>query len=493
MNHSPVQPGDVLANKYRVDRVLGVGGMGVVVQATHVQLDERVALKFMLPEALANAEVAGRFLREARLAVKLKSEHVAKVMDVGTLESGSPYIVMEFLEGTDLNQLLEKHGPLPFADVAEYVIQACDAIAEAHALGIVHRDLKPANLFLARRPDGAPLIKVLDFGISKANQLGEAGGTVTKTATMMGSPFFMSPEQMRSAKDVDLRSDVWSMGVVLYQLLTARLPFESDTLGGIMSAVLQDDPSMLSTYRPDVPHAFEAIVRRCLERNRNARAQSVGEIAMTLAPYAPARAKTTADRVVALSGGGGMGHGTQIMTSPLSAAAREAGFVTGSGGVTGSGPVLGAAPVTDSGRVLGSAPPPGSVTGAPIPAPRRVNGAGLALVALVLVGVAAFFGYRHTHSAAAEPVAQASPVIAPAAPSVTATPTPIPTVTVTETAAARVSDVAPNVPATAATAPEARGRVTARGERPVPFRSPAPSGAPIPPPGPKKNVLDDRN
>jgi eukaryotic-like serine/threonine-protein kinase len=329
---APVSPGDILAGKYRVDRVLGVGGMGVVVQATHIQLDQRVALKFMLPEAMANAEVAGRFLREARLAVKLKSEHVAKVMDVGTLESGSPYIVMEYLQGTDLNQVLEKHGPLPFADVAEYVIQACDAVAEAHGLGIVHRDLKPANLFLARRADGSPLVKVLDFGISKANQLGEAGGAMTKTATMMGSPFFMSPEQMRSAKDVDQRSDVWSMGVVLYQLLTARLPFESDTLGGIMAAVLQDDPSMLSIYRPDVPHAFEAIVRRCLQRDRNARAQNVGEIAMTLAPYAPPRAKAIADRVVALAGAG-MGRGTQIMTSPLAAA----GAITGSGPSTGSG------------------------------------------------------------------------------------------------------------------------------------------------------------
>ena len=246
----------------------------MVVQATHVQLEERVALKFMLPEAMANADVAGRFLREARLAVKLKSEHVAKVMDVGTLESGSPYIVMEFLEGSDLNDLLQKHGPLPFADVAEYVIQACDAIAEAHSLGIVHRDLKPANLFLTQRADGAPLVKVLDFGISKASALSESGGGMTKTSTMMGSPYYMSPEQMRSAKDVDLRSDVWSLGVIVYQLLTARLPFESDTLGGIMAQVFTDDPlPRFAAHRPDAPPAFDADrPPRRLQRDRNARA-----------------------------------------------------------------------------------------------------------------------------------------------------------------------------------------------------------------------------
>jgi serine/threonine-protein kinase len=490
MNNSSVQPGDVLAGKYRVDRVLGVGGMGVVVQATHVQLDERVALKFMLPEAMANADVAGRFLREARLAVKLKSEHVAKVMDVGTLESGSPYIVMEFLEGTDLNHLLEKHGPLPFADVAEYVIQACDAIAEAHGIGIVHRDLKPANLFLTRRADGAPLVKVLDFGISKQNQLGESGGTVTRTSIMMGSPYFMSPEQMRSAKDVDARSDVWSMGVVLYQLLTARLPFESDTLGGIMAAVLQDDPSMLSTYRPDVPHAFEAIVRRCLQRDPAARAPGVGEIAMILAPYAPARAKTIADRVVALAGTG-MGQGTQILPSPLASSGPVTGSapVTGSGPITGSGAVLGAGPITDPG-ILGSIPPPGFATGANGTNGRRRWGVASLLVATLVCGGIAASWARGTHRPAAEPAAQAPSIEAPAA-IVTATPSAAPVVTaITQPSA---SDAPPPPAAATSAPPEPKGPVPSPARRPAPARAPLATVAPTPAPAPKRNVLDDRN
>src|SRR3954454_18638740 len=219
-----IAEGRVLAGKYRIERVLGRGGMGVVVAAHHIHLDEKVAIKFLLPEAVANAEVLGRFVREARAAVRIKSEHVARVSDVGTLEGGEPYMVMEYLEGSDLAEWLLQRGALPVEQAVEFLLQASEAIAEAHALGIVHRDLKPANLFVVRRADGLLSIKVLDFGISKVTDASMAAGAATSTLALMGSPLYMSPEQMESARTADARSDIWSLGVILYELLTGACP-----------------------------------------------------------------------------------------------------------------------------------------------------------------------------------------------------------------------------------------------------------------------------
>jgi serine/threonine-protein kinase len=209
-----VRVGDVLSGKYRVERVLGTGGMGVVVAAHHLQLDERVAIKFLLPEGLKNAEALARFEREARAAVKIKNEHVARTIDVGKLENGAPYIVMEFLEGSDLASLLRARGALAIDETVEYVLQASEAIAEAHALGIIHRDLKLENLFVVRRADGLMSVKVLDFGISKVTGMAGSGRDVgmTRTSTIMGSPLYMSPEQLHSTRDVDTRTDIWANG-----------------------------------------------------------------------------------------------------------------------------------------------------------------------------------------------------------------------------------------------------------------------------------------
>ena len=299
---APVRQGDVLANKYRVDRVLGVGGMGVVVAATHLQLDQRVALKFMLPAAFANPEALGRFQREARAAVKLKSEHVARVLDTGTFDDGSPYIVMEYLEGTDLAAEIERAGALPLPVVAEYVVQACEAIAEAHGLGIVHRDLKPGNLFLTRRAEGSPLVKVLDFGISKTTALTDSNLHMTKTSSILGSPLYMSPEQMKSSRNVDGRTDVWSLGVILYEMLGGRVPFTSDTLGGLMAAVMTEAFMPLELVRPDLPREVCLLVNRCLEKDPARRVANVAEIARGLAPYCPARMLPIVERVSALVG-----------------------------------------------------------------------------------------------------------------------------------------------------------------------------------------------
>src|SRR5579859_2222425 len=251
---SPVKEGDLLAGKYRVERILGSGGMGVVVAARHEQLDQHVAIKFVRDDALDNEDAVARFLREARAAVKLRSEHAAKVLDVGTLESGAPYMVMEFLEGSDLAAVLSDNGPLPVEDVAEYIMQACEAVAEAHAAGIVHRDLKPQNLFLTQTVGGGARVKVLDFGVSKTlHGNPTTGGGLTQTRSMLGSPLYMSPEQMRSSRDVDARSDVWAFGVVLFQLLTRRWPFEAETMPELCLKVVSDPPQSLAELRPGLP------------------------------------------------------------------------------------------------------------------------------------------------------------------------------------------------------------------------------------------------
>jgi hypothetical protein len=294
--------GQILANKYRVERVLGRGGMGVVVAARHLKLGERVALKFLLPEALGNLEAVARFEREARAAARIKSEHVARVSDVGTLDGGAPYIVMEYLEGLDLARWLVQRGPLPVEQAVEFVLQAGEAVAEAHTLGIVHRDLKPANLFIVERPDGALDAKVLDFGISKTSEFGSSASGMTKTSTSMGSPLYMSPEQLQSAKDVDLRGDIWALGVVLYELVSGRTPFPGETMAALVLRVISAPPAPLM----EAPPGFEAVVFKCLEKDRAARYQTLAELAVALQEFAPRRAVASVERIGRLMARAGM-------------------------------------------------------------------------------------------------------------------------------------------------------------------------------------------
>ena len=255
--------------------------MGVVYEAEHTRMQQRVAIKMLLPEILERPDLVSRFEREARAAGKLKSDNTARVIDVDVTEDGLPYMVMEFLEGSDLGEILERKKTLPVAEAVDFVLQTCHAMAEAHAKGVIHRDLKPSNLFVTGEGTAARL-KVLDFGISKLENDEEARVTATQTA--IGTPLYMSPEQIRSAKHVDARTDIWSLGVILYELLAGRTPFEGSATAAAASICL-DVPPPLAKFRADVPPELERAVQGALQKNAGDRFQTVQELAAAIAPF----------------------------------------------------------------------------------------------------------------------------------------------------------------------------------------------------------------
>jgi eukaryotic-like serine/threonine-protein kinase len=331
-----VREGDILAGKYRIDKILGAGGMGVVVAAHHIRLDEKVAIKFLLPEALGSGEALARFEREARAAVKIKSEHVARVIDVGTLETGAPYIVMEYLEGGDLAAWVHQKGALPIEQAVEFVLQACEAIAEAHGLGIVHRDLKPANLFIIRRPDGGLSAKVLDFGISKVTRTAQSvsDAAMTKTRAVMGSPLYMSPEQLQSAREVDARADIWALGVILFELVTGKVPFMGETFPDLCVKIATHPPPPLRSIRPDAPEALEAAILKCLEKDRTRRYRNVAQLAVALAPFGPKRARISVERISGIIQAAGLSDSALALPPSSEPAEPAAGGTVGAWGNT---------------------------------------------------------------------------------------------------------------------------------------------------------------
>lgn len=277
-----VQEGTLLLGKYRVEKELGRGAMGYVVAARHEHLGELFAVKLMLPEALERPDAAARFLREARACARLKSEHVVRVTDSGANDDGVPVMVMEYLVGEDLQSILDERKVFPMHEAVSYLLQACDAVAEAHELGIVHRDLKPSNLFLTRRPNGKPCVKVLDFGISKdINPSGDKVSKLTATGSILGTPYYMSPEQMR-AKPTDARGDIWSLGVILYEFVTGRLPFPGENYAEVAGRVLYEKPRVPSHYRKSLPPLVDEIVMRCLEIDPDKRFPNVREFVAAL-------------------------------------------------------------------------------------------------------------------------------------------------------------------------------------------------------------------
>jgi eukaryotic-like serine/threonine-protein kinase len=311
--------GQLVADKYRIDAVIGVGGMGVVVSATHVELGQRVAIKVLRE---ASPESVTRFKREARLIVRLKSAHIARVFDVGELDDDTPFIVMEYLEGEDFSRVLEKSGGrLPVEQAVDTLVEACEAVAEAHMLGVIHRDLKPANLFLARGPGGTSQVKVLDFGISKRIDEhlaeGTAGG-LTCEGVALGSPGYMSPEQMTSSRDVDTRTDIFSFGAILYRFTGGQNPFKGDSLVSVLASMAMTPLTPLHHLAPGISDDFVAIVERCLAQNPVDRFATVADLALALAPHGSRRARATAEQIAATMGAGRPNRASEAVDAPPS-------------------------------------------------------------------------------------------------------------------------------------------------------------------------------
>lgn len=289
------RPGEVVCGKYRIDSVLGTGGMGVVMGALDTSLGRPVAIKFLSPQKSSREGAVARFLREARAAAAIQSEHVVRVFEVGTLPSGAPFIVMEHLRGADLAHVLCRRGALPIDEACDLVLQACEALGEAHAQGVVHRDLKPQNLFLTQRPDGSPCLKVLDFGISKTADDGSP--SLTSTDMVMGTPRYMSPEQVRSLKDVDARADIWALGSILFELVTTSPVYQAPSASALCASIAMDPPTPLRARLPGAPAELEAAILRCLHKDPAGRFQDVAAFAGGLAPFASERGRLSATRI----------------------------------------------------------------------------------------------------------------------------------------------------------------------------------------------------
>src|SRR5882724_1403343 len=299
-----VREGEVLAGKYRVERIPGRNGLGVLVQVRHMELGQEVTLKFLVPDACMYPEFVQRFIREARAAVKIQGEHVARVTDVGRLESGAPYMVREFLRGPDLSEVLKVRGPLPMDEACDYIIQAAEAVAEAHVIGIAHRNLRPTTLVVTRRSDGAPLVKVFDFAAAEAlhvEPFTQRSVSLVGSSALLASLPYLSPEQVRDPHGVDFRADVYALGAILYELLSGVPPFEAESAPALLAMVAADSPVPLHTYRPDLPDPLEQAVMRCLAKSRELRFSNIAELSLALSPFASAESTSSIERIVRLA------------------------------------------------------------------------------------------------------------------------------------------------------------------------------------------------
>jgi eukaryotic-like serine/threonine-protein kinase len=499
-------PGTVISGKYRVDSILGRGAMGVVVAATHLELREAIALKFLYSKTDANEDFKSRFRREAQVSAKLRNEHITRVLDVGTWRDGAMYMVMEYLTGNDLRKMIRTQGPFPIGAAVEYIVQVCEGVAEAHAHGIVHRDLKPSNLLVTKRADGSDLVKILDFGISKWTAMsGDEEGELTQTGVVLGSPKYMSPEQLFGAGSVDSRTDIWSIGAILYELIAGRPPYDQPSLARICADLAGNKPPpRLRDLRTEVTPQLEEVVLHCLERTVEIRIQTVADLAGDLlaavgSPYAEqvrARIRSTLDP-----------SGTSAVHSSL----RQP------GGSTGTYTSLAFADASASyPKASGQTEAPGVAATLLSSQQGQVRKRRQGVIAVALLAIAGAGGWLllNRDRAQSEDTAAAAPPTAPPMPT-TAVPAPAAAVPAapTATSPAPTDTAAPSNPIASKTAPAEPARHVQpqrpAANRPAPpprSNTPAPADNPSPPtttatpapasptdqPRKKPNPLEDR-
>jgi serine/threonine protein kinase len=470
--------GSVVDGKYRIESVLGRGAMGVVAECQHIELCERVALKFLLASGNTGHEDLGvRFLREAQMSARLKNEHIARVVDVGVWEGSVPYMVMEYLEGQDLRVTIRSHGRLPPDRAIDYAVQACEGVAEAHARGIVHRDLKPSNLFVTRRADGSDLIKILDFGISKWNLPEHEIGEGTETGIILGSPKYMSPEQIFASSKVDARSDVWSLGAIVYEMLVGRPPFDMATFAQTCAELSTDrQPPSICAQVQEVSPALEAAIFRCFERSVEKRTQTVADFAGELlqaveSPFAEiVRARIEAT-LASRSSSGALQRpesASRIVVGPFAGIGAPS---SATGRATRSDATLGSASV-------GSASLQVLLDGAAVPVRSNKKRTLVVVVAFGILLVAAVLVALVTSRPAGDPPGNPRAADVPAAAPTVAPPPPA-------VATAAPSAEAPGVDATAEVPPEAKPRA----RPPVVRAHPAITSPPVSASGPVPAVV----
>jgi serine/threonine-protein kinase len=467
----PVREGEILEGQYRIVRVLGQGGMGCVFLAMHVHLEIPVAIKFLMDATSREAE--RRFIREASITANLKSRHVVRVNSVGR-HNEALYIVMEYLDGEDLSALLKRAGPLPIESAVGHILEACEALALAHAAGVVHRDVKPSNLMLTRRG-----IKVLDFGVSKvtaARVSGTLPGRLTTTSEFIGSPIYMAPEQINNAANVDGRADIWSIGVVLYQLLSGATPWMADTVLGLFSIMAKQPPKPITEYRCDVPAGLAAIIEQCLEKDRERRWPSIAAFAAALAPYGPRSAAEIVERIAECQDVPGVQAARPTEPMPASGAASTFGWVASE-----TAPAESAAPPLVSTSPLASQPSAAPALGAaPLPVPARTSRAvdsapPVRRVALVVGGAVAVALFSAAFVIVLVPAAPAP--VASSLPTTTAAPAPVassPLVTAASSSATTTAPLASSSPSPVAPA----ASLASSSPAPVASSSPATTARP---------------